>query len=106
MVLIQILLPANVTGDEKPHHALTQTTRELSESLGGTTAYVRSPAKGRWTSEAGRTEEDDMVMVEVVADRFDREWWQPYAVTLAARFRQDLIHVRALPVELLNPDAS
>jgi hypothetical protein len=43
-------------------------------------------------------------MIEVVADTFDRAWWGTYAATLARRFRQDSIHVRALPVEVLNND--
>jgi len=42
-------------------------------------------------------------MVEVVTDTFDRAWWRTYGATLAQRFAQDTIHVRALPVEV--PDA-
>ena len=45
-------------------------------------------------------------MVEVVADLFDRAWWRTYAATLATRFRQESVHVRALPVELLDEAAS
>ena len=41
-------------------------------------------------------------MVEVVTDTFDRAWWRTYATTLAQRFCQDSIHVRALSVELLD----
>ena len=43
---------------------------------------------------------DDVVMVEVVTDTFDRAWWRTYRATLAKRFAQDTIHVRALPVEM------
>jgi hypothetical protein len=39
-------------------------------------------------------------MVEVVIDTFDRGWWRSYSATLAQRFAQDTIHVRAVPVEL------
>jgi len=83
-----------------------ETARELGETFGGLTAYTRSPAKGLWTSPEGRTEEDDVVMIEVVTERFDRPWWKQYSATLAARFGQDAIHVRALPIELLDPEAS
>ena len=41
-------------------------------------------------------------MVEVVTNRFDREWWGAYSAVLAKRFAQDEMHVRALPVELLG----
>jgi hypothetical protein len=29
---------------------------------------------------------------------FDRPWWRAYATTLAGRFTQDTIHVRALSI--------
>jgi hypothetical protein len=41
-------------------------------------------------------------MVEVVTDTFDRALWRTYAATLTERFRQESIHLRALPVELLD----
>jgi hypothetical protein len=47
------------------------------------TAYVRSPAKGLWTAPDGHTEADDVVMVEVVTETFDRGWWRTYAAKLA-----------------------
>jgi len=107
MVLIQLLLPTvasdTATGDRT---ALNDTARELGEAFGGLTAYTRSPAKGVWTSPAGHTEVDDVVMIEVVTERFDKSWWRQYSDTLAIRFGQDAIHVRALPIELLDPKAS
>jgi hypothetical protein len=45
-------------------------------------------------------------MVEVVAAVFDRPWWRAFAARLANRFGQQAIHVRALPIELLDPDAA
>jgi hypothetical protein len=99
MVLIQLLLPTGASGDPTMT-ALTETRRELVDRFKGVTAYVRSPAKGLWTAPDGHTEADDMVMVEVVTDTFDRTWWRTYSATLAQRFAQDMIHVRALPVEM------
>ena len=105
MVLIQLLLPmveaAASSGDRAP---LAQTRRELADRFNGLTAYVRSPAKGLWTAPDGHREDDDVVMVEVVTDTFDRRWWRAYAKTLAERFRQDTIHVRALPIEMLEEE--
>ena len=41
-------------------------------------------------------------MVEVVTDTFDRAWWQTYTATLAERFGQESIHLRAVPVDMLD----
>jgi hypothetical protein len=103
MVLIQLLLPTTEAAGGDAMATLAETRRELMEQFKGVTAYVRSPAKGLWTAPDGRTEADDVVMVEVVTEKFDRTWWSTYAATLAHRFHQDTIHVRALSVEV--PDA-
>ena len=75
MVLIQLLLPTK-TGSGYAMTPLEQTRRELVEQFSGVTAYLRSPAKGLWTSPEGQIEADDVVMVEVVAPMFDRPWWR------------------------------
>jgi hypothetical protein len=101
MVLIQLLLPTK----SEPVDGITplgQTRRELLERFSGVTAYLRSPAKGLWTSSEGQIEADDVVMVEVVTSTFDRRWWREYAATLATRFGQEAIHVRSLTVD--TPD--
>ena len=41
-------------------------------------------------------------MVEVVTDTFDKVWWRAYAATLAERFGQEAIHLRAVPVDMLD----
>ncbi len=67
MVLIQLLLPSSggaAAGDRLT--PLAETRRELADQFSGLTAYVRSPAKGWWTAADGHTEQDDVVMVEVV----------------------------------------
>lgn len=107
MYLIQLLLPASLSkGDEAGADPVTQTRRELTEAFGGLTAYLRTPAVGVWTSPDGGRAHDEVVMVEVVAERFDRTWWREYAQRLARRFSQEAIHVRALQVDLLDPDAA
>ena len=106
MVLIQLLLPSSGGAAAADRLApLMETRRELAERFSGLTAYVRSPAKGWWTAADGHTEQDDVVMVEVVTDSFDRAWWRTYAATLALRFDQERIHVRAVPVEMLDEDS-
>jgi hypothetical protein len=108
VVLIQLLLPttfAEVAASQDASAALAETRRELAETFDGLTAYLRSPAKGVWTAPDGHAEQDDVVMVEVVTERFDRAWWRAYADTLAVRFRQEVVHVRAIPIELLDEKA-
>jgi hypothetical protein len=104
MVLIQLLLPLHGAADGDGPPRLAETRRELADRFNGLTAYLRSPAKGWWTAPDGHTEQDDVVMVEVVAATFDRAWWRIYAATLASRFNQESIHVRAVRVDLLDQD--
>jgi hypothetical protein len=100
MVLIQLLLPTTGAAGSHAMTHLAETRRELAERFNGVTAYVRSPAKGLWTAPDGHTEADDVVMVEVITETFDRGWWRAYAAALAQRFHQKTIHVRAMPVEM------
>lgn len=102
MVLIQLLLPASGAAGSDSLAPLAETRRELAERFSGLTAYLRSPAKGWWTAPDGHTEQDDVVMVEVVTETFDRAWWRTYAATLVARFEQERIHVRAVRVDMLD----
>ena len=102
VVLIQLLLPTTPNGAAEGQSDLADARRELAARFHGVTAYVRSPARGLWTAPDGHTEQDDVVMVEVVTDRFDRVWWRTYVATLAERFGQQSIHVRAMPVEMLD----
>ena len=98
-MLIQLLLPTTAAAGGSSIARLAETRRELVERFKGVTAYVRSPAKGLWTAADGHTEADDVVMVEVVTETFDRLWWRTYATRLAQRFHQDTIHVRAMSVD-------
>ena len=99
MHLIQILLP-RVTGEGPVADAeFARTRAELVEAFDGVTAYLRSPAAGAWTAPDGHVERDDVVMVEVLVERFDRAWWRAYREQLARRFGQEEIHIRALPAE-------
>jgi hypothetical protein len=101
MHLIQILLPRTpasrdpATGDE-----FARTRAELTAAFDGVTAYLRAPAQGTWIAPDGETEHDEVIMVEVLTHTFDRPWWKAYAATLAARFRQQSIHIRVLPADV------
>jgi hypothetical protein len=101
-VLIQLLLPISGAASADGLAPLAETRRELADRFNGLTAYLRSPAKGSWTAPGGHTEQDDVVMVEIVTETFDRAWWRTYAATLATRFAQESIHIRAVPVDMLD----
>lgn len=97
MFLIQLLLPRCTNdGERVAETEVIRTRDELVSKFSGVTAYLRSPAQGQWVAPAGAIESDDVVMVEVLAEDFDRPWWRDYAATLAQRFGQHAIHVRAL----------
>ena len=102
VVLIQLLLPTRGGRSPLADDAFAKTRAELVEAFAGVTAYVRSPAQGMWTSPEGGREQDTVVMVEVVTDRFDRAWWRTYTGRLEERFAQEEIHLRALSVEMLD----
>ena len=99
MVLIQLLLPATATASGGDTAMLDLTRSELARRFSGVTTYVGTPPDGLRTTPDGHMEQDDVVMVEVVTPTFDRHWWRSYAAKLAGRFRQEAIHVRALPVD-------
>ncbi|MBY0497840.1 MAG: hypothetical protein K2Y23_26830 [Cyanobacteria bacterium] len=98
--LIQILLPTR-TRDGSPIAAeqFARVRVELTERFGGVTAYSRSPATGLWKNDNETIERDQVFMIEVVVDAFDREWWASYREQLEVRFGQEEVHARALAVE-------
>jgi hypothetical protein len=80
---------------------LSATRQELVDRYDGVTAYIRSPAKGAWIAPGGCQEQDDVIMVEVLVDDLDRQWWRDYGQKLATRFGEQQIHIRVLPAEML-----
>jgi hypothetical protein len=99
--LVQILLPVTDEARAPGASLFTIVRRELTDAFGGVTAYVRSPAIGLWRDDDGDVARDDVVIVEVVVDRLDERWWADYRRILEKRFRQELIHIRALAIQIL-----
>ena len=98
--LIQILLPLHFCdGSNVPAEMLSQVRAELTEAFGGVTAYTRSPATGLWKRTEDDVERDQVIMIEVVSDRLDRDWWARYREALEQRFGQEEVHARALAIE-------
>ena len=98
--LIQILLPIHLRDKTPvPSEMFSRVRRELTEKFGGVTAYSRSPATGLWKTPDAEIERDQVIMIEVVVDAFDRAWWSAYCRELEQRFGQDDVFARALQME-------
>jgi hypothetical protein len=98
--LVQILLPTHRrNGTPVLPEEFARVRVELTERFGGVTAYTRSPATGLWKREDEEIERDQVVMIEVVVEVFDREWWAHYREQLETRFGQEEVHARALAME-------
>ena len=101
MICVQILLPVgDKTGHARPYHLFGIVQEELTAKFGGVTAFINTPAEGRWKRNR-RTVHDDIVVIEVMVKRLNRAWWQSYRRDLEQRFKQEAIVVRALPMQLL-----
>ncbi len=101
MHLVQILLPVFDNDGRRFERARFDAVRaRLIERFGGLTAFVQSPAQGLWRdAQTGTTAHDDMILVEVMVDAFERDWWAAYRSELEEIFRQDEVVVRAIGCE-------
>jgi hypothetical protein len=94
--LVEILLP--VTRNREP--ACRNIRKQLTETFGGFTFYANAPAEGLW-KDGDQTEADQIIVVEVMVDEIDREWWRGFRQELEATFEQEEIVIRATPIERL-----
>ena len=98
--LVQVLLPTHRrNGTPVAPEEFARVRVELTERFGGVTAYSRSPATGLWKRDDEEIERDQVIMIEVVVDAFDREWWARYREQLETRFGQEEVLARALAME-------
>ncbi len=101
MYIVQILLPlSDNAGKPFSGETLKSIHRELASHFGGLTAYTRAPAEGEWARE-GAPAKDDIVVVEVMTDILDRDWWRQFRERTESILQQDRLIVRAHPIELL-----
>jgi hypothetical protein len=101
MNIIEILLPLyDNDGARFGNEPFVKVREELVAQFGGLTAFVRNPAEGVWEEGGGRVH-DEIVIFEVMADWIDRSWWRAYRAILEARFRQEVIMIRAREMEQL-----
>lgn len=103
--LVQLLLPlpsgAESHGARAGREIFERTRSELTERFGGVTAYMRSPAEGRWRDPSGEVAHDDVIIVEVMCEELDRSFWAQYRRRLAEQLGQQELIARALPIESL-----
>jgi len=98
--LVQVLLPTHRrNGAPVASEEFARVRVELTERFGGVTAYSRSPATGLWKRDDEEIERDQVIMIEVVVEVFEREWWARYREQLETRFGQEVVHARALAME-------
>jgi len=102
MHLVEIFLPLRDNhGKPFARAELDRVRAELTEHFGGVTAHLRAPASGAWRDDEGGVERDDVVIVEVMVETVDRDWWSRYRHELEQRFRQDEMMIRAIACERL-----
>lgn len=102
MHVVEIFLPLRDNDGRRfgpEHYGWVRET--LVERFGGLTAFTRSPAEGVWEADEGERSRDEVIVLEVMADRLDRGWWRGFRQDLEARFRQDEVVVRAREAERL-----
>lgn len=101
MYLVEILLPlADNKGYSIGEGHFSDVRRALFDKFGGLTIYARAPALG--LSEAdGQTKQDDIIVIEVMSEALDRQWWASFRQEIGRKFRQDEILIRARTVEKL-----
>ena len=102
MHVIEILLPLKRNdGSDQPKALFGAVRSELIDAFGGLTAFTRAPAEGLWESGDGAVERDSIVILEVMAETIDRQWWRDYRALLERRFEQDAVVIRASAAERL-----
>jgi hypothetical protein len=103
MHLVEILLPLRDNeGNPFPRAHFAKVRAELVERFGGVTAHLQAPAQGIWKDEeAGTVDRDEIVVIEVMAESLERDWWKGYREELRRRFRQEELVVRAMEIERL-----
>ncbi|MDR6821050.1 hypothetical protein J2X76_006250 [Neorhizobium sp. 2083] len=70
----------------------------MTDQFGGTTMHVNNPAKGLWKNHEDDLEHDEVIVVEVMAETIDRDWWAGFRAELETLLSQDEIVVRATEI--------
>jgi hypothetical protein len=101
MHLVQLLLPIVQSAEASTGESLQALRKELIEKFGGVTAYTRSPAKGSWLEDDDHVVQDDVIIVEVMTDQLEHEWWRTLRARLEHQLNQQSIVIRSSKIEML-----
>jgi hypothetical protein len=101
MHLIELFLPLNDNeGHRFPSRQFEGVRKQLIGRFKGLTVFSRSPAEGLSTDN-GKTIDDEIIVLEVLSDTLDVDWWKQYKTELERTFRQDEILIRATVVTVI-----
>ena len=92
--LIEILVP-KVTGKGQPvpQEWFEAFLKELTQTFGGATSFVRAPGQGLWR-DGGEPQRDTIAVVEVMADELKQDYWAPLRRRLEREPSQEKIVIR------------
>jgi len=102
MHLVEIFLP--LSDNHKQPFApsvFRHVEEELLERFGGVTGHARAPAHGLWDEGDEPPKGDDLIILEVMTETLDRDFWRQFRARMEAEFRQEVILIRAARVEQL-----
>jgi hypothetical protein len=102
MYVVQILLPVFDNMHKPfPQEKFISIQQELTESFGGITSFVRSPAIGLWKENDQKTVRDEIIIFEIMTEKVDQPWWKQYREHLCRLFMQKELIIRASEIQLL-----
>lgn len=94
MNVIEVFLPLDTgRGEPIPPETIEGLVAGLTDRFGGATAYTREPAEGLW-KRATIIERDRIIVVEVMVDDVDEQWWSAYRQRLESEFAQESVLIR------------
>jgi inorganic pyrophosphatase len=100
--LIQIFLPVvDENGSPFPNRFFVQVKNKLSEKFDGLSVYTHALAEGYWKNERSSLEKDKLLVYEVMANEVDLNYWKNFRTSLEKQFKQELIVVRCLGINLI-----
>lgn len=99
--LVEILLPLNGMSGLSRQSKFNKVIQELTRKFGGATAFTRAPADGCW-KKGKKTIRDEVIVIEVMAEEMDKNWWRRYGKKLASRFDQEQVLIRASRIARLS----
>jgi hypothetical protein len=100
--LVEIFLPLyDSQGAVFSRGTFDRVQADMTRRFGGVTAFLRAPAEGFWKDAQGAIERDDVVIIEVMTEHLDREWWASYRRAIEQELGQAEIVIRASVIDRL-----